>query len=284
VGLETAVEGAQRDVDATIDAIAGLAFSNKEILERTSVLWSLIRNGSVGGNLPQYARKLCMAVRQEFIRRSGVSIDSLLGEAASSNFWLARVKAIIERDILAVYQDSRKRLRTRLIEDETSLAEIASALPKIDERYHRTAEIYRQRMIICTVLSYVPGAGLLSSLWMTATMPRLQPLLSSDKPPYAQLGEFAVNVLLWAIIGNVVSSGMVAALLAVRFAGILSDGYYTAVLASLAIACSVALFLSIRNLQANRNSVRQRKPHNATNAPPPLASGSSLGTLNVYQR
>jgi hypothetical protein len=173
-----------------------------------------------------------------------------LTKAPSSNFWVARVKAIIERDILAVYQDSRKRLRTRLIEDETSLAEIASALPKIDERYHRTTEIYRQRMIICTVLSYVPGAGLLSSLWMTATMPRLQPLLSSDKPPYAQLGEFAVNVLLWAIIGNVVSSGMVAALLAVRFAGILSDGYCTAVLASLAIACSVALFLSIRNLQA----------------------------------
>ncbi|MGY4172656.1 hypothetical protein [Bradyrhizobium sp. USDA 4529] len=261
---------AAEDAKNTLAAIAAAASANKPLLEKTWRLYSLLAKASVSSSLPKYARTLCLAIRQEFPRRTGASLDALLTKARSTKFGYADARSAVEEHILTRYRDSRPRLEARMSEDATRLEEIAKLSTSIDKRYHTTGAKYRQRIHNYVVSSYIPGVGLLFALGMATTASGLLALLDSDKAPYADLRSYALKSLPWAVVGNVASVAVVGILLALQYTGIISAEDYTQPLYGLALASGVAVLISIRNMRLVSRHRKPPEPGTTNGIPPSL--------------
>lgn len=264
-----ATSSAQEDANSTLAAIAATASDSKGLLEETSRFCSLLGKAGAGSSLPKYARTLCLAIRQEFLRRSGLTWSALLTKAQSTELGSVDARSAVAKHILTRYRDGRSQLEARIGDDAARLTEIAKLLAGIDERYRTTGEKYRQRIAACVSFSYVPGIALLSALWMAATASNLVALLDSDQAPYAQLRNYALGQLPWAIVGNLTSLVIAGGLWAAQYAGMLSDDY-TPLLSGLTMASVAALSISIRNMRLVSGHQPKLQPGVPDSVPPPL--------------
>ncbi|WFU40784.1 hypothetical protein QA640_42650 [Bradyrhizobium sp. CB82] len=265
-----ATSSAAEDAKSTLAAIAASASANAALLEKTWRLHGLLAKASACTSLPKYARTLCLAIRQEFPRRTGVSLDALITKARSTELGYADARSAVEGHILTRYRESRPQLEARMREDASRLEEISKLLASIDTRYHSTGEKYRQRIHTYVVSSYIPGIDFLFALGMALTASTLLALLDSDKAPYANLRSYALKAFPWAIVGNVASIAAVGSLLALQYAGILSAEDYTQLLYGFALASCVALLISIRNMRLVSGHRLQPDPGTANGVPPSL--------------
>lgn len=275
VSTFAATSSADEDAKSTLAAIAAAASANKTLLEKTGRVHGLLAKAGACISLPKYARTLCLAIRQEFPRRTGVSLDALLTKARSTEFGYVDARAALKGHILTRYRDSRPQLEARASEDATRLEDIARLLSGIDERYHSTGAKYRERIHTYVVTSYIPGVDLLFAIGMAATASKLLALLDSDKAPYADLRSYALKAFPWAIVGNVASVAVVGSLLALQYLGLLSADDYIQLLCGLAAASGVALLISIRNMRLVSGHRPQSGPGTANGVPPPLSRDTS---------
>jgi hypothetical protein len=250
--LRETIDHAEADIKSSVGEAGDRAKQSKEVLARAADLWSLIQRGSVSGNLPVFARKLCRALAQDFARRANTSVEAVLREATISEFGLKDIEALIESHVMKGYVGDRKRLRTRLTESEKRLDEVHTAIQRIDERYEEVARAYRTRLVLAAVLSSIPAVGVVGSLWASSLVRRLEPLVTSDKAPYISLGHFAFAALAWAVAGATIFSMLATIVTFTLYRDEVLDGE-----ALLTATCYLALVIAIRNLSTINSHLHQ---------------------------
>jgi hypothetical protein len=244
--LKTQVYRATADAESVIGQIRGFGETYKEVVDRFSLIWSLITRGAAGANLPVFAHRLCVALPQEFSRRAEADAMAVIDDGETSKLGLKDAQEFLKLHLLSRYRQASEQIHIRLSESKELLTELEAIEGGIDMRYAEVAGSYRKRLKTIAILSVIPLIGLAASIWGIPIIGRLVPLISGPRLEYIQLGKFAFKALAWATLVSAAITAIIAVLVFYS-PGYLDPSYQPAGI-MVVVAGAVSIVVTLRNL------------------------------------